>query len=94
MPEHKKEVVTWHVDEISRARKDFGQIKSTRKEVYIRWVAPLDGWVKINVDGAYKREAKLAGCGGLIRGSDGVWIQGLARKLSVCSAIKAELWAV
>ncbi|KAK4258121.1 hypothetical protein QN277_007613 [Acacia crassicarpa] len=60
----------------------------------MRWVAPGSGWVKLNVDGASRGEGNLAGCGGLLRGSDGEWIAGFARKLGSCSANKAELWGV
>ena len=55
---------------------------------------PREGWVKINIDGASKRELKLASCGGLIRNSNGDWICGFAWKLGFCTAIKAEFWAV
>jgi ribonuclease HI len=53
----------------------------------------MNGWVKLNTDGASKEEG-WAGCGGIIRGSDGEWLGGFAKNLGRCSAFVAELWGV
>lgn len=63
-------------------------------EANIKWVVPLEGWVKINTNGASRGEKQMAGCGGLIGGCVGKWVCGFAKKLGMCSALKAELWAV
>jgi ribonuclease HI len=64
-----------------------------RHEVMIRWEPPLEGWVKLNTDGAAKA-GTASGCGGVIRGSHGEWIGGFAKYLGVCSAYVAELCGV
>jgi ribonuclease HI len=53
----------------------------------------MEGWVKLNTDGAYK-DGSAAGCGGVIRDSHGGWIGGFAKYLGICSAYVAELWGV
>ncbi|MCI24501.1 ribonuclease H protein, partial [Trifolium medium] len=65
----------------------------TREVRLVSWKPPPDGWVKVNTDGACK-EGRIAGCGGLIRGSDGEWLGGFAKFLGACSAYVAELWGV
>ncbi|PNX94270.1 ribonuclease H [Trifolium pratense] len=54
---------------------------------------PCGNFVKLNTDGACKDQGR-AGCGGIIRGSQGEWLGGFARGLGNCSAIVAELWGV
>ncbi|MCI72573.1 hypothetical protein A2U01_0093836, partial [Trifolium medium] len=39
----------------------------------IYWKTLLEGWVKLNTDGAYK-EGSAAGSGGVIRDSHGGWL--------------------
>ena len=52
--------------------------------------APIEGWVKLNTDGSC-RENGRAGCGGIIRGSDGEWLGGFSKSIGVCSAYMVEL---
>ena len=40
---------------------------------------PPIGWVKINIDGAFK-DGNTVGCGGLIRGSESEWLVGFFKK--------------
>lgn len=60
---------------------------------FIRWRPPQVHWVKLNTDGACKG-GNIAGCGGIIRGSDGEWIGGFAKFIGDCSAFVVELWGV
>jgi ribonuclease HI len=71
------------------------RITSKRQHVidFIRWRPPQVNWVKLNTDGACKG-GNIAGCGGIIRGSDGEWIGGFAKFIGDCSAFVAELWGV
>jgi ribonuclease HI len=63
--------------------------------IFIGWKRPLDGWVKLNCDGSQnKNSIGLAGCGGLLRDSDGRWIKGYSRKLGDCDALHAEMWGM
>lgn len=57
------------------------------------WKEPPIGWVKINTDGGCK-DGSIAGCGGLIRGSEGEWLAGFSKFLGKCDAFIAELWGV
>jgi ribonuclease HI len=59
----------------------------------IGWVPPKDGFVKLNTDGASKN-MQQAGCGGIVRGSQGEWIRGYAKSVGMCNAFVAELWGV
>lgn len=48
----------------------------------------------MNTDGAAKKDAGIAGCGGLMRNTDGGWLCGFAKSLGCCHAFIAELWGV
>jgi ribonuclease HI len=65
-----------------------------RESVYIGWRRPSNGWVKLNCDGACKGKGELAGCGGILRQSDGRWIKGFSRKIGACDALHAEMWGL
>ncbi|XP_016178430.1 uncharacterized protein LOC107620837 [Arachis ipaensis] len=65
-----------------------------RRETIIKWYPAPEGWIKVNTDGAAKNNPGKAGCGGLIRNSDGSWVMDFTRNLGVCSAYMAELWGL
>jgi ribonuclease HI len=75
-----------HVDVIAKAA-----VQKT--EVLISWKPPPVGWVRLNTDGSCK-EGNRAGCGGLVRGSEGEWLGGFPKFVGSCSACIAELWGV
>ncbi|KAK2422059.1 Polynucleotidyl transferase, ribonuclease H superfamily protein [Trifolium repens] len=62
-------------------------------EVPIGWNRPEGDWIKLNTDGASRRN-NSAGCGGLLRNSNGQWLGGFSRHLGTCNAYIAELWGV
>ncbi|GAU47307.1 hypothetical protein TSUD_283760 [Trifolium subterraneum] len=66
---------------------------TTSMLTYISWKPPSGNFVKLNTDGASK-DLSRAGCGGIIRGSQGEWLGGFAKGLGSCSAVIAELWGV
>jgi hypothetical protein len=87
-------VVANHVKQYSQAELLQTVLHKVNKtEVRISWKPPMEEWVKLNTDGAYK-EGRVAGCGGVIRDSNGVWKGGFAKNLGICSAYVAELWGV
>ncbi|GAU31911.1 hypothetical protein TSUD_270960 [Trifolium subterraneum] len=65
----------------------------TRAISMIRWSPPKANFVKLNTDGACK-EHIIAGCGGIVRGSEGEWIGGFAKCVGMCNAFIAEMWGV
>jgi hypothetical protein len=71
-------------------------IRGQRKKdiVFIGWKRPPESWIKLNCDGAYKESVDLVGCGGLLRDSDGRWIQGYTQKIGACDALHAEMWGM
>jgi hypothetical protein len=44
-----------------------------RVEVWISWRKPNDRWVRLNIYGA-DIGGQFAGCGGIIRGTNGQWL--------------------
>ncbi|MCH83676.1 ribonuclease H protein, partial [Trifolium medium] len=61
--------------------------------VQIKWKAPREGWVKLNMDGASKGR-NVSGCCGLIRGVDAEWLGGFSKRIGSANAYIAELWRV
>jgi len=62
-----------------------------KETIYIGWMRPPIVWVKLNCDGAWKRSGTLAGCGGLLRVSNGRWIKGYFKKIGMCDAFHVEM---
>ncbi|XP_061354128.1 uncharacterized protein LOC133298795 [Gastrolobium bilobum] len=62
--------------------------------VLVSWTFPEVGFVKVNTDGASCGNPGVATCGGVIRNSQGIWLNGFAYKLGFCSSFKAELWGI
>lgn len=71
-----------------------GKWKRDLEEIYVRWLCPRPGWVKLNTDGASKGNPGLAGCGEIIRGHRGEVLEMFAAKCEICSSTQAELWGV
>lgn len=72
----------------------FDQPKGQRHEVFIRWMGPREGWVRLNTDGAAKGNPGRAGAGGITRGYRGELHEAFAMNCGICSCTKAELLAV
>jgi ribonuclease HI len=80
--------------EYAAAAQNTKVVKESEKVVtLVKWNPPKAPFVKLNTDGAYKQD-HIAGCGGVIRGSQGEWLGGFAQCLGLCSAFVAELWGV
>ncbi|KAK9991108.1 hypothetical protein SO802_026093 [Lithocarpus litseifolius] len=60
----------------------------------VKWNKPLDGWFKLNTDGASIGNPGKAGGGGLIRDSSGNWVKGFSRSIGIGTSILAEFWAL
>ncbi|GAU22007.1 hypothetical protein TSUD_111460 [Trifolium subterraneum] len=59
----------------------------------ICWKPPIVGRVKLKTDGA-RKVGGCAGCGGLIRGSDGQWLGGFAKHVRNCIVSMLENFGV
>jgi hypothetical protein len=62
-------------------------------EKFIRWEAPLAGWVRLNTDGSCCDDGHI-GCCGIIKGGDGEWLGGFAKFIGQGNAYVVELWGV
>ena len=53
----------------------------------------MQGWVKLNTNGASLGNLGVAGGGGVIRDECGEWVVGFARNIGVANNFIVELWA-
>lgn len=60
----------------------------------LRWKPPQRGFLKLNTDGAWKKEWPNAGIGGVIRDAAGNWEFGFAKKVDAGSPEAAEMMAI
>lgn len=59
-----------------------------------RWERPPKGWMKLNTDGCAAGSPGLAGCGGVVRDSNGEWVSGFSRLIGTTNSFVAELWGL
>ena len=55
----------------------------------IRWERPLQGWKKLNMDGAFNGDIGLVGCGGIVRDERGWWVNGFRKQIGITPSIHA-----
>lgn len=60
----------------------------------IGWSPPLNGFFKLNTDGAAAKNPGSAGAGGVIRNSAGNFVKGFSRNIGFASSFAAELWGL
>lgn len=60
----------------------------------VQWLKPAEGLLKLNTDGSVCNSSGLAGCGGLLRDSEGQWIVGFVKSTCANSSIAAKLLAL
>lgn len=60
---------------------------------WMHWSPHPEGVFKLNTDGS-RRNSRIAGAGGLIRNSNGEWVNGFSINLGVYSVTMAELWGI
>ena len=60
----------------------------------VTWIAPAEPFIKLNTDGNFIGNPRVAGAGGLLRGSSGRWISGFSLNLSITSNNVVELGAI
>ena len=74
---------------VAEPRKDI-----TKTPRLVRWTKPLEGWLKLNIDGFVSSFSGLVGGGGLLRDSSRHRVKGFAKAGLTSSSIVAELWAL
>ncbi|KAI5439187.1 hypothetical protein KIW84_024825 [Lathyrus oleraceus] len=52
---------------------------------------PDQDWIYINTNGAVAKNNE-AGCGGLARNIEGIWLGGFSKRVGKCIVLPAELW--
>lgn len=60
----------------------------------ISWNSPQADFIKVNVDGSFRKGTGSTACGGLIRDSNGRMLRGFYSKLGTSNAVWAELSAL
>ncbi|XP_019198971.1 PREDICTED: uncharacterized protein LOC109192724 [Ipomoea nil] len=64
------------------------------RQLWIGWSPPMQGWTKLNTDGARKANTGMASAGGVIRDHTGAWLVGFSTKVGTTSSFMAELWGL
>lgn len=82
------------IQAMQRCDKEINRGMSSSRVIGIRWSHPLDGWVKLNTDGASKGNPGQAGAGGIVRGRGGRPLSMFAENCGIASCTKAEFLAV
>ncbi|XVF34174.1 hypothetical protein REPUB_Repub18cG0035900 [Reevesia pubescens] len=60
----------------------------------IKWLRPMPGHVKMNVDASMNRLTGAASAEGILRDSNGDWIMGFTYKVGISNILGAELWGI
>ena len=60
----------------------------------IKWIAPLEPFIKLNIDGNSLGNPRLARAGGLLCNSSDAWILGFSLNMGIASNNIAKLGAV
>ncbi|KAF7832302.1 putative ribonuclease h protein [Senna tora] len=68
--------------------------KSERHKSWVKWVAPTDGWFKLNTDGSCLGNPGDMAAAGIIRDQFGNWVSGFSKHLGFGNSLKAEMWAL
>ncbi|KAK9019505.1 hypothetical protein V6N11_054023 [Hibiscus sabdariffa] len=67
---------------------------STSTTIAHNWRKPTLGWIKVNMDGARQSGTGETFCGGVGRDANMRWCFGFSKKINICFAFVAELWAI
>nr|POE82088.1 putative ribonuclease h protein [Quercus suber] len=73
-------------------KKASSKVPSARPRLNAKWDKPLPSWYKLNTDASIINGH--AGASGLLRDSNGTWVQGFSKPLGTAMVLMAELWAL
>ncbi|KAL5779739.1 hypothetical protein ACOSQ2_010476 [Xanthoceras sorbifolium] len=62
--------------------------------VLCAWNPPLEGWIKLNVDGGRSSDLGVVTAGGVLRDYSRNWMRGFAARKGIGSVLEAELWGL
>ncbi|KAF7838660.1 reverse transcriptase [Senna tora] len=79
--------------EFAHLAKDLRE-KNERHKYWVKWVAPMDGWFKLNTDGSCLGNPGSMAAAGIIRDHFGNWVSGFTKHLGFGNSLKAEVWAL
>ncbi|KAK7815335.1 hypothetical protein CFP56_001738 [Quercus suber] len=65
------------------------KVPSARPRLNAKWDKPPPGWYKLNIDASIINGH--AGASGLLRDSNGTWVQGFSKPLGIATVLMAEL---
>lgn len=65
-----------------------------KREVFVTWKAPPNGWYALNSDGAAKGSPGLAGGGAIIRDHRGLLVSAVLANFGSCNSFRAEVMAL
>lgn len=65
-----------------------------RNSVLISWSPPCTAGVKLNTDGCWMENRKLAGYGGIFRDHQGHWLLGYFGKQDCSTILEVEIWGI
>ncbi|XVF22870.1 hypothetical protein REPUB_Repub12eG0208500 [Reevesia pubescens] len=92
-PNNFRDIVTRYVTQYLLHSSKIGTI-SVKRQVYIAWQPPPEGFVKLNVDGAAASCPGEITAGGICRDSLGHWLFGFISQLGYGCILQAELYAI
>ncbi|KAL5835044.1 hypothetical protein ACOSQ3_014633 [Xanthoceras sorbifolium] len=58
------------------------------------WNPPLEGWIKLNVDGGRSSDLGVITAGGVLRDHSRNWLGGFGARKGIGSVLEAELWGL
>ncbi|RYR43008.1 hypothetical protein Ahy_A08g039435 [Arachis hypogaea] len=70
------------------------KILNPTKAYLVGWEPPVDGCIKLNVDGSVIQPVGSETCGGLFRNGDGNLVAGFMMKIGRVTITSAEIWAI
>ncbi|KAL4314895.1 hypothetical protein AHAS_Ahas15G0130800 [Arachis hypogaea] len=70
------------------------QSNAPKESKLVRWFPPIEGGLKLNVDGSFVSHSNGAACGGAIRNHLGHFLKEFTCNLGSCSIMQAELWGI
>ncbi|KAL5817729.1 hypothetical protein ACOSQ3_026107 [Xanthoceras sorbifolium] len=69
-------------------------VKGDNLAVLCSWYHPLEGWIKLNVDGGRSSDLGIITASDVLRDHNGNWRGGFAARIAIGSILEPELWGL